>query len=67
MAIDALMRTVEHDLHIQCTMKECSSLDEAVAVMQRFETVQCADPEKKKKVIRMVEPDHDGTFRYSHG
>lgn len=56
LATDALMRAVDHDLRIQCTMKECKSLDEAVAVMQRYEAVQQVDPERRKKVIKMVEP-----------
>lgn len=61
LALDALMRAVEHDLRIQCTMKECKSLDEAVAVMQRYEAVQQVEPDKKKKAVKVVEPGSHNT------
>jgi hypothetical protein len=31
-------------------MKECKTLDEAVAVMQRFEAVMAADPDRRRKI-----------------
>ena len=66
LATDALMRAVDYDLRIQCTMKECKSLDDAVAVMQRYEAVQQTDPEKRRKMVKVVEPvrsDESGVSR----
>lgn len=54
MALDALLRAVEQDLRLQCTMKECSTLDDAVAIMERYEAVSQGDLDRKKKVVRMV-------------
>jgi hypothetical protein len=51
-ALDALMRSVDSDLRVQCSMKECRNLDEAVAVMQRFEAVVQVDPEHKRKAVK---------------
>lgn len=46
-AMDALLRSVDHELRLQCIMKECKTLDEAVGIMERYETVQQdQDPRK---------------------
>lgn len=55
LALDALLRAVEHDLRVQCTMKDCKTLDQAVAVMQRYEAILQADPDRKKKMVKMIE------------
>lgn len=34
------LRSVDHELRLQCIMKECKSLDGAVAIMERYEAVQ---------------------------
>jgi hypothetical protein len=53
-ALDALMRSVDSDLRVQVSMKDCRGLDEAVSVMERYEAVVEADPEKRKKPVRQV-------------
>lgn len=67
LAIDALMRAVEHELRIQCTMKECKSLDDAVAVMLRYEAVQQIYPEEGKNVIKMVTPSQAEACKEEEG
>jgi hypothetical protein len=61
-ALDALLRSVETDLRVQCTMHECKTLDSAVDVMQKFEAVTQGDG--KTKAVRMVgtgDPDDGKT------
>ncbi len=53
-ALDALMRAVDSDLRVQCSMRDCRTLDEAIAVMQRYEAVIQADPDKRKKPVKKV-------------
>lgn len=53
-AMDALMRAVDTDLRVQCSMKDCRTLDEAVAVMERYEAVLQSDPERKRKAVKKV-------------
>ncbi len=53
-ALDALLRTVDSDLRVQCSMRDCRTLDEAVSVMQRYEAVIQADPERRKKPIKLM-------------
>ena len=43
-AMDALMRAVDTDLRVQCSMKDCRTLDEAVAVMERYEACSAGRP-----------------------
>lgn len=56
-AMGALMRAVDTDLRIQCSMKDCQTLDEAVSVMERYEAVIQADPERKRKAVKRVSQD----------
>ena len=53
--MDALYRAVEHELRVQCTMKDCKTLDEVVAVMQQHEAVLQADPEWRRKMVQMID------------
>ena len=55
LAMDALYRAVEHELRVQCTMKDCKTLDEAVAVMQRYEAVLQADPDRRRKMVKVID------------
>ena len=55
LAMDALYRAVEHELRVQCTMKDCKTLDEAVAVMQRYEAVLQADPDRRRKMVKLID------------
>ncbi len=60
-ALDALLRAVDSDLRIQCSMQDCRNLDSAVAVMEKYEAVVQADPDRRKKPVKKVaetvEPD----------
>jgi hypothetical protein len=64
-ALDALLRSVDSDLRVQASMKDCRTLDEAVAVMERYEAITQSDPERRKKPVKQVtevtdEPKEDG-------
>ena len=43
-ALDALLRSVECELRIQCIMQECKTLDKAVDIMEKFEAVRGIEP-----------------------
>lgn len=47
-AMDALLRSVEPELRIQCIMQECKTLDKAVDIMERYETVIMTEVDGKK-------------------
>ncbi len=53
-ALDAMLRAVDSDLRIQCSMKDCTNLDQALAVMEKFEAVVQADPDRRKKPVKVV-------------
>ena len=58
-ALDALMRSVDQDLRVQCTMQNCTTLAAAVAVIERFEAVMQYDGDTRKKPVRVVDGDKD--------
>ncbi len=53
-ALDAMLRAVDSDLRVPCSMRDCRTLFEAVATMERYEAVIQADPDKPKKLVKMV-------------
>ncbi len=58
-ALDALLRAVDADLRIQCSMGNCRDLDQAVSLMQRYEAVAQSDPDRKKKLVKKVAEQPD--------
>lgn len=59
-AVDALLRSVDNDLRLQCTMQKCKTLDEVVAVIESYEAVVQQEEDKKKRGVRMVATSEDG-------
>ena len=57
-AKDALLRALDYDLRIQCTIQKCKTLDEVVAFIESYEAVALSD-DRKKKAVRMVAPEEE--------
>ena len=58
-ALDALLRAVDFELRVRCVDQGCHTLDDAVAVMERYEALLEADPKTKRKQVRGIEKCHD--------
>lgn len=63
-ALDALLRSVEPELRIQCVMQECKTLDRAVDIMERYEAASMTDADGKRKAVRMVGTAEEGGAQF---
>lgn len=57
LALDALLRAVDPELRVQCAMKDCTTLDGAVAVMERYEAVTQPEAERRKRPVKAAVPE----------
>ena len=58
-AKDALLRALDHDLRIQCTIQKCKTLDEVVAFIESYEAVARTWQDDQKDSA--VSPEDDGS------
>ena len=61
LGLDYLIRSVDKHLKIQCTMQKCQTMDQAVSVIQRYETIAepITDIDKRKKLVRTVQENKE--------
>jgi hypothetical protein len=58
-ALDALMRAVDSNLRVQCSMQDCRTLDQAISTMQRYEAVLQVDPDRKRTAVKQLKETAD--------
>ncbi len=52
--LDALLRAVDSDLRVQCSMRDCTSVDQALGVMEKFEAIVQADSDRRRKPVKAI-------------